>query len=529
MNTHALIPEQQTNRVLHGKVRVNGSAIAFYVRGSGPPLVLIMGYRLNADAWPDDFVEGFARRFTVIAIDNRGTGNSDKPVEGYALSSMAADVLGVLDHLAIARAHILGYSMGGAIAQEFACHYPERVAGLVLCATMYGGSRAIRAPLSILRIMRNLDGLEPEEIARRVWKVTYAPDYLAKNLEKAEHQLQREMVSPTPLHASDLQFQGLAEFDTSQALPFVHAPTLVLTGALDQLVPPDNSLLLSELIPNATLHVLPGCGHRLMWEAATQCVTIITSFLKEHDSSLEEDVSLPATGLVERRERSGLPDLMSLFMDHWRQATKQFVEWPLTLEDFFADLMLKTIQPMYFGRKFRAGDGKPVVLIPPRFVSDIGLWGFSLWLRSIGYRPVSADILFNFDDQIAERALTQAIYKAAQRVGRKAVILAFGTGLETALRVADSSVVSDIVVLGAPPWLSSRLPEDIRLHVVAAEQSGQVAGEAIGVHRITGLPAAVAMSPEALLILSDILRNIRISFVDSDLDGSNARGDGEQQ
>jgi pimeloyl-ACP methyl ester carboxylesterase len=98
---------------------VNGIRIAYHVQGAGPPLVLVMGYRLSSVAWPPAFVEALAPRFTVITQDNRGTGLSNKPVHGYAIANLARDIHGLLDELAISRVHLLGYSMGGAIAQEF--------------------------------------------------------------------------------------------------------------------------------------------------------------------------------------------------------------------------------------------------------------------------------------------------------------------------------------------------------------------------------------------------------------------------
>ena len=109
------------------RASVNGTSLAFNVRGSGPPLVLIMGYRLNSAAWPAEFVEGLAERFALVLIDNRGTGLSDKPTSGYAISNMADDVIGMMDYLGITQANVLGYSMGGAIAQELVCHHPQRV------------------------------------------------------------------------------------------------------------------------------------------------------------------------------------------------------------------------------------------------------------------------------------------------------------------------------------------------------------------------------------------------------------------
>ena len=140
---------------------VNGVDIAYQVRGKGPLLVLIMGYRLNLIAWPATFIAQLARRFTVVTLDNRGTGRSDKPVEGYAIANMARDVRGLLDELRFDQVHMLGYSMGGAIAQEFVRQFPNRIKGLILCATMAGGPSATYAEPPVVRVMRDLDGLTP--------------------------------------------------------------------------------------------------------------------------------------------------------------------------------------------------------------------------------------------------------------------------------------------------------------------------------------------------------------------------------
>ena len=230
-----------------------------------------MGYRLSSIAWPETFIETLARQFTVITLDNRGTGLSDKPVAGYAIANMARDIKGLLDELGIARVHMLGYSMGGTIAQEFVRQFPDRVSSLILCATMCGGPRATYAKPSVLRVMRDLDGLSPEQAARRIWKVTYSPRYLERHPEIAEAQMRREIALPTPLHAADLQFQAFAKFDCEKALSGIRCPTLVLTGDLDELISPQNSRMLAKLIPGAKLIVIPGCGHRVMWEATDEC------------------------------------------------------------------------------------------------------------------------------------------------------------------------------------------------------------------------------------------------------------------
>ncbi len=260
---------------------VNGINIAYEVQGSGPPLLLIMGYRLNSRAWPRDFIEALAKRFTLILFDNRGTGQSDKPTFGYALSNIAKDICGLLDHLEVPRAHVLGYSMGGAVAQELACRYPERVQRLVLCATLCGGPRTVYAGPAVIAVMRGLVGLSPHEAAWRIATVTYAPVYLEKNAERVERQMLREIADPTPLHAADLQFQAFVDFDSSDALASLRAPTLVMTGDEDRLIPPRNSKLLAELIPDARLVILPGLAHRAVWEATQECASLIADFLNE--------------------------------------------------------------------------------------------------------------------------------------------------------------------------------------------------------------------------------------------------------
>jgi 3-oxoadipate enol-lactonase len=128
--------------------------------------------------------------------------------------------------------------------------------------------------------MHNLEGMTHAEAARRIWAVTYEPRYLATNRDKIERQMQLEIENPTPLHAADLQFQTLVDFDSSKALPGVRARTLIVTGDRDQLIPPRNSEVLDDLIPEALLIVLRGYGHRGIWEAPRQCVELVVDFLE---------------------------------------------------------------------------------------------------------------------------------------------------------------------------------------------------------------------------------------------------------
>jgi pimeloyl-ACP methyl ester carboxylesterase len=434
---------------------VNGINIAYRVQGEGPPLVLVMGYRLNSTAWPEDFIEALARQFTIITLDNRGTGLSDKPVEGYAIANMARDICGLLDQLDITRVHLLGYSMGGAIAQEFVRQFPERVSSLILCATMCGGPRAIYAKSSLVRVMRDLDGLSPEQAARRIWKVTYSRGYLERHPEIAEAQMRREIALPTPLHAADLQFQAFAEFDGSKALSDVRCPALVLTGDLDELISPQNSRMMAKLIPGAKLMIIPGCGHRVMWEASDECASSISEFIAAVD---DERFIAPYRGDRESQK----PDLLDVFSS----SLELFARWPLALLGVGFDTLNFARQAMVAGSVSRFGDGKPIILVPQYLGSDLALLPLTIWLKALGYRPTTAGLLLNLQDSVIERTLSQVIADITDRVGRKAVLITHSTGMPLVLRVASAHKerVSDIVILEAPHRPTT---DDVRLHFIS--------------------------------------------------------------
>src|SRR3954447_4504154 len=245
----------------------NGVSLRYEVTGEGPPLCMIISYRLHGAAWPDAFVENLARRFSVLTFDNRGTGLSEKPAYGYSLDIMAADVAGLLDGLGWASAHVLGFSMGGAIAQELAIRNPERVDRLVLFATFPGGLLGIPAPWPVLRRLFEVEGLPPEEAARQLWPVMYSAADFAAHPEAVEAQMRREIAHPTPDHAARGQGAAIRAFSSGLRLPQIRAETLVATGTEDALVPPGNARILASGIRGAQLVLLPGLGHRAIWEA----------------------------------------------------------------------------------------------------------------------------------------------------------------------------------------------------------------------------------------------------------------------
>jgi len=247
--------------------------------GTKPPLCLINGYRQSGAAWPETFIARLATRYQVITFDNRGTGLSDKPQDGYEFSNQAKDIVGLLDRLGLPRVHLLGFSMGGAIAQEVVVAYPERIDRLVLFGTFCGGVWSEPAPWSVLRRLFMTDGMTPEEAARQVLPVTYSEDYLVHNLEAAEQQMRRELVRPTPAFVGRRQMEALRGFDCYRDLPAIRKTTLVATGAADLLVKPRNSAIIASRIRGARLEMLADLGHRAIWESPEEMADLIGDFL----------------------------------------------------------------------------------------------------------------------------------------------------------------------------------------------------------------------------------------------------------
>jgi pimeloyl-ACP methyl ester carboxylesterase len=256
-----------------------GLSLYYDIFGEGPPLCLINGYRLSGAAWPRSFIARLAARCCVIAFDNRGTGHSDKPDAGYEFATVARDVVGLLDCLRLPRVHLLGFSMGGAIAQEVALRYADRIGRLVLFGTFCGGIWAEPASFSVFRHLLVTGTQSPEDAARQAWPVTYSPDYLAANAEAVEQQLRREMEHPTPMFVAQRQMEALRKFDSYRDLPRIGATTLVAAGTDDVLVKPRNAKILASRIPNARLELLTDLGHRAIWEAPEELADLAGDFL----------------------------------------------------------------------------------------------------------------------------------------------------------------------------------------------------------------------------------------------------------
>lgn len=263
-------------------VRTNRIDLYYEVHGAGQPLVLLAGLGYSGWEW-HRMAPLLAPFFQVITPDNRGVGRSDKPAGPYTASMLAADVVGLLDGLDLPRAAILGHSMGGFVAQALALEHPQRVSALILASTNFGGPRHVPITPAAMAVLTDTTGDAATRFAQGV-RVSTAPGFAERQPALVAAWLAWRAANPVDPAAYQAQFAiGLALRDAASAfeakLPAVTAPTLILFGAEDAVVPPVNAALLAAQIPGSEVHLLPGAGHFFPLEVPEAAARVVVDFI----------------------------------------------------------------------------------------------------------------------------------------------------------------------------------------------------------------------------------------------------------
>jgi pimeloyl-ACP methyl ester carboxylesterase len=271
--------EPNPGRIDHLVVR--GLRTRVQVRGEGPPLLLIMGIWGELEAWDPLLAE--LPGFRTIAFDAPGIGETELPSVPLSLPALAQFAAGVLDAVGVRRAHVLGVSFGGIVAQQLAVASPDRVDRLVLASTSSGvlhvpGQASALLSLLAPSFSRSLNGARD---AGSVFggRIRRQPELVA----------QLGLHVPRSLPAYLHRMSGLTGW---LGLPWaIRAPTLVLTGGDDPIVPASNSRILASCVPNARLHVVRDGGHLLLFDSPRQVAPIIAGFLgRTGESGTRPDV-----------------------------------------------------------------------------------------------------------------------------------------------------------------------------------------------------------------------------------------------
>jgi 3-oxoadipate enol-lactonase len=263
-------------------VVVEGRRFAWRALGAGPRLLLVQGYAGSAEDWPPDFVAALGRSFALLAPDNRGVGGSElgDPAE-VTIDSMAADLEALLEELAIGRVPVVGFSMGGFIAQALAVRAPERVESLALLSTDPGGPGAIRADPADWGRLADRSGT-PRERASRTISVIFPPE-VAPRFDREFGELEAASLAALDPAALAAQERAMAHWWAASPDgegPSRIAPVLVGHGAEDVVIPPGNAELLAARFPGARVELFAGAGHAFPAQRPEAVADLIASRLR---------------------------------------------------------------------------------------------------------------------------------------------------------------------------------------------------------------------------------------------------------
>lgn len=263
-----------------GEIAREGIRIYYEDHGSGEPLVLIGGIGQQICMW-GDALERLKSSFRVIAFDNRGTGRSDKPQTGYTMDAFVEDTIALIRSLDLGKPHVLGFSLGGFIAQALACKYGDAIGKLILVNTAFGGPKY--APPGIEVINALLQGPKGETALERgidALRYDFTDEFMQEHRDVVEQVVQCSLEHPQPGYAYQGQAAVGGSFNMEAEVREVRNETLVIVADQDRIVPHENGLELQKAIPNAKLGVIRGAGHMVFIEKPQEFSDMVTKFVK---------------------------------------------------------------------------------------------------------------------------------------------------------------------------------------------------------------------------------------------------------
>lgn len=260
-------------------VRAGDLEINYELAGEGVPLVLIMGLTGSLDWWDPVFIGTLRESYRVLVFDNRGAGRTVTPDEGeFTCALMADDTAALMQALDIGRAHVLGLSMGGMIAQELALGHPEKVERLVLCSTNCGKSGSVFATREVLGQLAERAGTTRKQV-ESFCSLTFCAEWLEAHSGEVREFTERYLRYPASDRNAERQFRATVSFDACGRMPAIGSRTLVACGTGDIIIPPENSRIIAGRIPGARLLEYEGSGHGFIWERRDEFLRELLGFL----------------------------------------------------------------------------------------------------------------------------------------------------------------------------------------------------------------------------------------------------------
>ncbi len=262
------------------KLEVDGTQIAYRRIGKGPPLLVLNGFGATSSDWEPLFIHRLASYSELIVLDNRGIGGSADDGRPFDIARLANDAAHVIETLGFERISILGWSMGGFIAQTLALQHPNRVNKLILLSTDPGGSEADLASAAVWSQLVDTSGT-PHDQAKRLLSLLFPSDVAESFYRKFGDIVAaaRERLSPDLVNRQAAAMDAWHRNGARDRLRGINAPVLIATGNEDIVIPPSNTLKLVNAIPNAWLAQFPHGGHAFMAQYPHQLADLINCFL----------------------------------------------------------------------------------------------------------------------------------------------------------------------------------------------------------------------------------------------------------
>ena len=267
-------------------VNIGDIDLHYEVHGKGDPIVFIHGMGADRQAWMFQ-LQDLQNDFQVVIFDNRDAGKSSRSEKSYDIAQLAQDTIALLESLEIERCHLVGASMGGAIAQQIAISAPERLATLSLLSTYPSVDSRMRAAVEIWAKLYRM--LPRSEMTRSWFPMLYGRRFWDENPETIEELIQFTIDNPDAPDADSFarQCNAVLSHDTSGRLSEIKTPTLVLCGESDPLTPPAFSEEIANLIPNARLDTYADASHAFFIERAADVNSMLADFFTEHRSLIQ--------------------------------------------------------------------------------------------------------------------------------------------------------------------------------------------------------------------------------------------------
>ena len=267
-------------------VENSGARICWDEQGSGAPLLLIAGFGWSSSAW-HRARPILSKRYRTIAINNRDVSESGALPGASSVAQMASDAAAILTAARVNTAHIFAFAMGGMIALEFALLYPKKVRSLILGGTSLGGPRAVPADPSAAKVIASRDSNFDK------WFSALIPFIydVGTPQQRIQEDLSAVHKSAASKQAYEAQLQAMATWEADSRLAQVNAPTLVIHGERDRIVPAENASLIAEAIPGAKLIIIPRAGHMFMTDQPEAAHTALLEFLSAQATRQSERAS----------------------------------------------------------------------------------------------------------------------------------------------------------------------------------------------------------------------------------------------